>query len=77
MDARAQKADRTRPVFPYPFTAKYTGTGSIDDAANFVKGPATPVAATELQWLGSAFFTPHYELWCHGDGAAMTCDANP
>jgi len=30
------KVDRTRPLCPYPQVAKYTGTGSIDDAANFV-----------------------------------------
>jgi feruloyl esterase len=28
--------DRTRPLCPYPQVARYTGTGSIDDAANFV-----------------------------------------
>jgi len=30
------KVDRTRPLCPYPQIAKYKGTGSIDDAANFV-----------------------------------------
>ena len=30
------KVDRTRPLCPYPQVAKYKGTGSIDDAANFV-----------------------------------------
>ena len=30
------KIDRTRPLCPYPQVAKYTGKGSIDDAANFV-----------------------------------------
>jgi len=30
------KVDRTRPLCPYPQLAKYKGTGSIDDAANFV-----------------------------------------
>ena len=29
------KADRSRPLCPYPQVAKYKGTGSIDDAANF------------------------------------------
>lgn len=29
------KTVRTRPLCPYPQTAKYTGSGSIDDAANF------------------------------------------
>jgi tannase/feruloyl esterase len=27
--------DRTRPLCPYPQVAKYNGTGSTDDAANF------------------------------------------
>jgi hypothetical protein len=30
------KPDRTRPLCPYPQTAKYKGSGNIDDAANFV-----------------------------------------
>jgi feruloyl esterase len=34
--ATAGKVDRTRPLCAYPETAKYKGTGSIDDAANFV-----------------------------------------
>ena len=29
------KVDRTRPLCPYPQTAHYKGSGSIDDAANF------------------------------------------
>jgi feruloyl esterase len=29
------QVDRTRPVCPYPQIAKYTGSGSIDEAANF------------------------------------------
>jgi feruloyl esterase len=30
------KVDRTRPLCPYPKMAKYKGSGSIDEAANFV-----------------------------------------
>jgi feruloyl esterase len=30
------QVDRTRPLCPYPSVARYTGIGSIDDAANFV-----------------------------------------
>jgi feruloyl esterase len=33
--ATAGKVDRTRPLCPYPQVAKYNGSGSIDDAANF------------------------------------------
>lgn len=31
----AGRVVRTRPLFPYPLVAKYTGGGSTDDAANF------------------------------------------
>jgi feruloyl esterase len=34
-DGPRSHADRTRPLCPYPEVAKYKGTGSIDDAANF------------------------------------------
>jgi feruloyl esterase len=30
------KVIRTRPLFPYPQVAKYKGTGSTDEAENFV-----------------------------------------
>ena len=30
------KVDRTRPLCPYPQVAEYKGSGSIDDAANFI-----------------------------------------
>jgi feruloyl esterase len=30
------KVDRTRPLCPYPQLAQYKGSGSIDEAANFV-----------------------------------------
>ena len=29
------KVDRTRPLCPYPQEARYSGNGSVDDAANF------------------------------------------
>jgi feruloyl esterase len=31
----ASKPDRTRPLCSYPKVARYQGSGSIDDAANF------------------------------------------
>jgi feruloyl esterase len=32
---RDGKVDRTRPLCAWPTTARYSGSGSIDDAANF------------------------------------------
>ena len=70
-------ADRTRPIYPYPLTADYNGSGSVDDARNFRPGPAKPASPLALQWLGASFYRPHYELWCTGDGAAMACKPTP
>jgi len=50
------KVVRTRPVFPYPATARYDGSGSIDDAANFVAGPPTPGIDDHVKWLGSNLY---------------------
>jgi len=69
--------DRTRPVFPYPLTAKYVGSGSINDARSFVAGDPEPVPAARLDWLGSSFYSARYEVWCTGNGTAMNCKPTP
>ena len=69
--------DRTRPVYPYPQVAQYSGHGSIDDAANF--GPAMPARPwpTQFTWLGESFYNPHYEKWCTANGAHADCKSSP
>lgn len=43
---------RSRPVFPYPLRATYDGTGSIDDASNFLpEAPPVPPQDT-IPWVG-------------------------
>ncbi len=44
---------RTRPVFPYPLRAKYDGTGSTDDAANFTPVPPPVPRKDAVDWLGT------------------------
>jgi len=49
----AKLPPRSRPVFPYPAVARYSGKGSIDEAASFIRNmpePHTDVAS----WIGSA-----------------------
>jgi tannase/feruloyl esterase len=47
---------RTRPAFPYPEQARYTGSGSIDDAANFAGVmPARP-PNDDFDWVGKDLF---------------------
>ena len=70
------RPDRTRPIYPYPYTAQYKGSGSIDDAASFVQGPAKPAPADMLNWFGSGFYSAGYEKWCSGNGASFNCKAS-
>jgi hypothetical protein len=54
---------RTRPVFPYPAVARYDGTGSVDDAANFVAvTPRRPVR-NDNTWVGQSLYSHGYQTW--------------
>jgi Tannase and feruloyl esterase len=70
------KPDRTRPVYPYPQVARYTGHGGIDDAASFTAGagPAWPVNDS---WYGTPFFSGHDHLWCDARANHFDCRASP
>ena len=68
----ASNATRSRPVYPYPTVARYDGTGSIDDAANFV--PYTPRTQPEdYRWVGRRLYSPGYQTWCQADGTTLVC----
>ncbi|KAG2785169.1 hypothetical protein Pcac1_g5289 [Phytophthora cactorum] len=49
---------RSRPVFPYPRLAKYTGTGDANDAANYIEGAPLYTDKT-ADWAGQSFFEPY------------------
>jgi Tannase and feruloyl esterase len=68
---------RTRPVFPYPTVAGYVGSGSIDDAANFVaftprREPPGP--DSNYNWLGKDLYSHGYQAWCRAEGTRLVCD---
>ncbi len=65
--------DLTRPIYPYPYIAKYTGKGSVTDAANFVQGPARPAPADLNNWLGSSFYKAQPLQWCTGTSTGLEC----
>jgi hypothetical protein len=67
--------DRTRPIFPYPEQAKYTGKDSIDAEANFAPAVGPQFPADRLQWLGSSFYTPSYETWCTVRAKGVQCSS--
>jgi feruloyl esterase len=49
---------RTRPIFPYPMQARYSGRGSIDDAANFVAVMPSQTPNDRIDWIGNDLFQP-------------------
>jgi hypothetical protein len=54
---------RTRPICRYPEVARYSGTGSIDDAANFICVPAVEVSIDpNVLSLHSDLFTAYITL---------------
>jgi feruloyl esterase len=50
---------RTRPVYPYPLVARYDGSGSTDDATNFVATNPNQRVDDHFGWLGR-FDAPRY-----------------
>lgn len=62
---------RTRPVYPYPTVARYDGSGSVDDAANFAPAPPPTRYRDDISWLGS--FRSGYEQTCEWRGGRWVC----
>lgn len=66
---------RSRPVYPYPKVARYSGSGSVDDAANFVAfRPAAPSdREADYQWLGKPLYSAGYQASCVAEGTQLVC----
>lgn len=52
------KARISRPVFPYPQVATYTGKGDPNDVDSYQPGPAL-IDPPPVQWLGNDLLTPY------------------
>lgn len=63
---------RTRPVYPYPMETTYTGSGSIDDAANFTGVMPAKLPDDSYPWVGAPF-TSGYQEWCRWEGTTLKC----
>jgi feruloyl esterase len=48
----------SRPVFPWPATAAFTGTGAWTDAAGWTQGPDAETVPLR-DWAGADLFTPY------------------
>lgn len=68
----AKSETSTRPVFPYPAVARYTGTGSTAKASSFEAAPGAR-GPTEYDWAGKDFFLPGRQLACIAQTGALKC----
>ena len=64
---------RTRPVYPYPTVARYDGSGSIDDAANFVPYTPRQEPRPDYHWAGERLYSSDYQTWCKAAGTKLVC----
>ncbi|MEU4215822.1 tannase/feruloyl esterase family alpha/beta hydrolase [Actinoplanes sp. NPDC026623] len=68
---------RIRPVYPYPAVARYDGTGSIDDAANFAGyTPRRPVR-NDADWVGRRLYSHGYQTWPRAVGGKLVLRTRP
>ncbi|MFI5914390.1 tannase/feruloyl esterase family alpha/beta hydrolase [Dactylosporangium sp. NPDC051541] len=59
----ANNASRSRPVYPYPAVARYDGSGSTDDAANFFAYIPRDLVRNDADWVGQRLFSGNYQTW--------------
>ncbi|WP_433372718.1 tannase/feruloyl esterase family alpha/beta hydrolase [Actinoplanes sp. CA-142083] len=64
---------RTRPVYPYPAVARYDGSGSTDDAANFVAYTPRTSSSVGYRWLGAPLYTHGYQGECRVVNGKLVC----
>ncbi|POM73589.1 Hypothetical protein PHPALM_9551 [Phytophthora palmivora] len=58
MPAMTPTITRSRPIYPYPSLAKYSGQGDVNDAANYIEGEPLYTDKTR-DWAGESFFEPY------------------
>lgn len=64
----------SRPVYPYPTVARYIGSGSTSDAANFA--PYTPASPSDVSTssLGNFQYSPFFkQASCTASGTQIVC----
>lgn len=61
----------TRPVFPYPYIAKYSGSGSPDNAENYIAVKSTAYANLVVEQPASEFIGPDNQKTYVAEGSQL------
>lgn len=64
---------RSRPLFPHPRIARYVGSGSVDNAANFVEAEPSARYPDFVDGWADAFRTGFQQV-CHWRGDRFACE---
>jgi feruloyl esterase len=66
---------RTRPLYPYPTVARYSGSGDVNSYTSFhAYTPADVTDATDdYTWIGSPLYSHGYQASCKASGTTLVC----
>jgi Tannase and feruloyl esterase len=66
---------KSRPVYPYPAEAAYSGSGDPNAAASYVRAEPKQHFDDQLTWLGIDHYKPGHQMWCEAKDEAVVCAA--
>ena len=66
---------KSRPVYPYPAEAAYSGSGDPNAAASYVRAGPKQHFDDQLTWLGIDHYKPRHQMWCEAKDEAVVCAA--
>ncbi len=61
-------------MFPSPTVARYTGSGSIDDVANFIAWMPRRDTVPDYNWVGKPLCSRGYQTTCEAMGTQLHCE---
>ena len=70
----AQPTVATRPVYPYPYVAKYKGTGDTNDAANYAPEKVPEALPLVFNSESTKLIGPDNQKFFHAENGVVVAD---